>query len=154
MAIPKNFSVFYTFSNGSLPPPHHYETAIRIEPGKPAVYEFRPGYSGLESGAQLWKAPIPLTEMQRGALYMTLIKLGIERNWKADPRPPVGGSYRSLTVVTAKGKFLVPAFPIAPDRARAEKLFAAVTALVPGRAELEFMGRFQNLGKSSDPGIR
>lgn len=153
MAIPKNFSVVYTFSNGSLPPPHHYETAIRIEPGKPAVYEFRPGYVGLESGAQLWKAPIPWSESKRAALYAALIELGIERDWKADPRPPVGGSYRSLTVVTAKGKFVVPAFPVAADRARAEKLFSLVTALVPSRAEREFQRRFQNIEKSTGPRI-
>ena len=151
MAIPKNFSVVYESRNGTVPPPHHYETAIPLEPGKPGVYEFRPGYPGMEAGIRVWKSAFPVSDAQRLILYEKLVKLGIERVWKADPHPPVGGGSRNLTVVTAKGKFVVPAFPLGSDRARSEKLLGAVEALVPRKLEAEFRQRFAALENSKKP---
>ena len=151
MPIPKSFSVVYESRNGTVPPPHHFEIAIRLEPGKPGVYEFRPGYPGMEAGIRVWKETFPVSDAARAALYERLVKLGVERVWKADPNPPVGGGSRNLTVVTAKGKFVVPAFPVGADRARAEKLFAAVEALVPRKLEAEFRQRFAALENSKKP---
>ena len=154
MGLPKNFAIEYTFSNGSMPPPHHYETAVRLTPAREATYEFRPGYPGLEAGAQLWKAAFPVSTSQRVELYQKLLRLGIEKPWTNKPSQKVGGPSRVLTVVTAKGKVVLREPDSGTERERFLKMIEAVAALVPAKYSLKFEMQFQALSHRSGPSIR
>ncbi len=154
MALPRDFTLIYTYRNGTVPPPHHYELALKIAPGKPAVYEFRPGYPGLETGAEVWTETFPLSDAEREALLKRLLSLGLSRNWKALDSPPGGGGYATLKV-TAGGKTIsVPSFPRSPDDVVAQKLFATAESAVPIALRKKLKARFEALAKSKQPGIR
>jgi hypothetical protein len=99
MSLPPRFAVSYVFRNGTLPPPYHYELAIRIEPGRRDVlYHFRPGYPGQGEGAQLWRAAFPLSQAEREALYKKLVALEFERPWRTGVSPGVASPVRILTI--------------------------------------------------------
>jgi hypothetical protein len=112
MSLPPKFAVSYVFRNGTLPPPYHYETALRIEPGRrEALYHFRPGYPGQGEGVHLWKATFALSLPEREALYNKLVALGFERPWRAGVSPGVASPVRILTITGDRKIVKIPAFP-------------------------------------------
>jgi hypothetical protein len=120
--------LIYTYRNGTVAPPHHYEITIRLEPGKPAVYEFRPGYTGA-TGIPTWKESFPCIDGQRAALQKKLIALGLTRRWREIRPQPDGGGYSTLKVTFDGRTFEVPSF--ATDATAAQKIFQAVEEIVP-----------------------
>jgi hypothetical protein len=154
MALPKDFALIYTYKNGTVPPPYHYEVAIRILPGKPAVYEFRPGYPGLETGAGVWKETFPLSDAEREALLKQLLSRGLNRTWKTLASPPVGGGSATLKVTAGGRTVSVPSFPRAPDDTVAQMLFVTAESAVPIALRKKLKARFDALSKSKQPGIR
>lgn len=144
--------LLYTYRNGTMPPPHHYEFAIRLEPGKPPLYEFRPGYPGMGQGIQVWKATFPFSEAQRQALYRKLLALGLNRRWQALDQPPVGGGYSTLAITEGGRTSKVPSF--ARDAASAEKIFKTVEAIVPPALVKKQMARYEALKAKKEPGIQ
>ncbi len=157
MSLPTKFAVSYVFQNGSLPPPYHYELAIRIDPGRrEALYHFRPGYPGQGEGTQLWRASFPLGLPEREALYKKLVALEFERPWRAGPSPGVTSPIRLLTITGGRKLIRVPAFPASrKDQARLIALCKAVESVVPRSLKEEFERRYDRLKLNRDPaGIR
>jgi hypothetical protein len=143
----------YTYRNGTVPPPHHFEMTIRIETGKPGVYEFRPGYPGMGAGIQVWRETFPISEAEKAALLKRLLSLGLDRNWKALDRPPVGGGMASLEVTEGRKTWKVPSFPKAPDDKVAQMLFVTVENAVPIGIRKKLKTRFDALARDKKPGL-
>ncbi|MGC4045746.1 MAG: hypothetical protein QM758_18305 [Armatimonas sp.] len=145
-------TLFYTYRNGTVPPPNHYEFAIRLEKGKPAVYEFRPGYPGMGNGVELWKETFSFSEAQRAALYKKLVALGLTKTWQELPKPPVGGGLSVLGVTESGKTYRVPSF--VTDEAAARKLFQVVEGIVPPALVKKQMARYEAMKKKKGPGIQ
>jgi hypothetical protein len=141
----------YTYRNGTVPPPHHYEVTIRLEPGRPAIYEFRPGYPGMGAGIQVWKESFAFADRQHEILYKKLEALGLTRRWQEMKQPPVGGGYSTLKVTVNGKTWNVPSF--ATDAAAARKIFETVEGIVPPALVKKAKARFEAAKKQKQPGI-
>jgi hypothetical protein len=148
----KGLTLVYTYRNGTVPPPHHYEFTIRLEPGKPGAYEFRPGYPGMGAGIQVWKESFVFNERQHEMLYKKLVELGLTRRWQENKQPPVGGGSSTLKVTVDGKTWSVPSF--ATDSDAAQKIFETVEGVVPPALVKKQKKRFEAAKKQKQPGVQ
>ena len=127
---PEDFQVQYDWSEGSLPPPYHYEYTVLIEPDGQAEVRMTPDYPG--PGVPTWTETFSLTPEELDSLYAQMLAQGLEReNWAEEDDPPVGGS-SAWVVVTSRGKEIrIPAFVVSRQAAKAQALREAVRSVVP-----------------------
>jgi hypothetical protein len=127
---PDDFSVLYEWSEGSLPPPYHYEYSITIGPGPTGQVVMIPDYPS--DTTPRWTEPFPVSTPELDGLYATLRDGGMwSTAWEAMQDPPVGGSSDSLTATAFGNTAEVPSFVVTGQTDAAEAAAAAVRALVP-----------------------
>jgi hypothetical protein len=127
---PGDFSVRYEWSEGSLPPPYHYEYSITVGPGPQGQVVMLPDYPS--DTTPKWMEPFPVSAAELDRLYTTLRDGGLwSTPWDATDDPPVGGSSDSLSAEAAGVTVDIPSFVLPEQQDRAAALTAAVRALVP-----------------------
>src|SRR6266487_6876454 len=127
---PDDLAVEYQWRAGSMPPPYHYEYMFTIKPNGQSQIVFIPDYPS--AAAPQWVESLMIEEERLDELYRVMVENGLfTRKWRQTDNPPVGGSSQSLAV-TARGKrVLVEDYLVSEQQAPAEKMYAAVRALVP-----------------------
>lgn len=130
---PADFSIQYEWTEGSLPPPHHYEYVITVTSSGQGQLVLLPDYPS--AGVPKWTERFSLDAEELDRLYQVLKKNGLfTDDWHQLDAPPVGGSSQTL-VVTAGGKrFTVEDYLVADQQPAAEAIYEAVNALVPQEA--------------------
>jgi hypothetical protein len=127
---PEDFQVQYEWSEGSLPPPYHYEYTVLIGPDGQGEVRMTPDYPGPD--VPTWTETFSLTPEEMDSLYAGMAAQGLEREkWAEEDDPPVGGS-SAWMVVTSRGKEIrIPSFVPARQAAKAQALGEAVVSAVP-----------------------
>jgi hypothetical protein len=127
---PADFSVQYEWTEGSLPPPHHYEYAITVASSGQGQLVLLPDYP--TAGAPKWTERFSLDAEDMDRLYQTLKKNGLFRNdWRQLDAPPVGGSSQTLVVMAGGKQFIVEDYLVADQQPAAKAIYEAVNAIVP-----------------------
>jgi hypothetical protein len=127
---PDDFSVLYEWSEGSLPPPYHYEYSIAVGPGRMGEVIMIPDYPS--DTTPRWTEPFPVSAADLDGLYTTLRDGGMwSTAWEAMQDPPVGGSSDSLTATAFGNTTEIPSFVVSEQSDAAGAAAAAVRALVP-----------------------
>jgi|CXWL01.1.fsa_nt_gi hypothetical protein len=132
---PADFSIHYKSTNGSLPPPYHYEYTIRIEPAGAGQVELIPGYPFLDPSVVLptWVEHFHVVEQNLDDVYRVMVENELfTRSWrKSDTRQEPGGGLESLVVLAGGKQITVKDFLASEQEASARVMYAAVRDLVP-----------------------
>ncbi len=127
---PADFRVVYEWTEGSLPPPHHYEYTITITPEGHGQVVMVPDYAA--SQPPTWTETFAPTPAELDTLYRVLREQGVFiTSWRAQDDPPIGGSSQTVTVRAHGRQVVIPAFVAASQATAAEQVDAGVRAIVP-----------------------
>ena len=128
---PADFTVTYNWSEGSLPPPYHYEYNVAVAADGTVLLTYIPDYLG-GADVPVWTETVTLDSAQLDALYATLVELGLfTTNWESENGPPVGGSSDWFSATANGVAVAVPAYVIDSQRDDAEAMASTLTALIP-----------------------
>lgn len=127
-AMPADFAGTVTYSNGSLPPPYHYEWTVTFD-AHTAEVEWRPSYDEEQAP---WRETADVTDDQRAGLYALLRDAGVFDGQRASEDGMVGGPGGRVEV-TADGRTYDPgSLGGSKDSARLlEQVAGAVEKLFP-----------------------
>ena len=137
---PGDFAVTLGTSTGSLPPPYHHSTRIRIGPDGAGTISTQTRYGEGPSETMAFS----LDDDAMDGLYADLVATGVFGiDWSRDANPPVGGGSTTLTLVADGRTVEIPGFVA---RGREEKRQAAerVEAAVPAETRLAMEAWRQN----------
>ena len=127
---PGDFQVSCEWSEGSLPPPFHYEYTIAITPLGEGTVTMVPDYAF--NKPPTWTETFTLTAAEMDALYRVLNEQGsLTTYWRTDSNPPIGGSHESIHITAGNRQVEIPEFVVAGQTAAATKVQEAVHAAVP-----------------------
>jgi hypothetical protein len=130
---PADFSIQYEWTEGSLPPPHHYEYSITVASSGQGQLVLLPDYPA--AAAPKWTERFSLDADEMDRLYQVLRKNGLFRsNWRQLDAPPVGGSSQTLVVTVGGQQFTVEDYLVADQQPAAKAIYEAVNAIVPQEA--------------------
>jgi len=106
-AISKDFSVRYTWCEGSVPPPHHYEFRIELGPGHQGLITFWPDYPQFDSPE--WEIAFTVSRDDLARLYDLLQSTDAFRlAWSTPENMPVGDSLEWLKINLNQQQFSIP----------------------------------------------
>ncbi len=125
--MPKDFSLEYTWIEGSMPPPHHYEYTIAIDSAGHGTVTYHPDYP--EHRKPPWVEKFDVSRERLETLYPRIRELVLDRKWKEQSDPPVGGSYSWLRATGGGRSASTPTHPI--DGEALPKLYDEIRGLVP-----------------------
>jgi hypothetical protein len=127
---PADFSARYDWSEGSLPPPYHYEYIIHLDPSGAGLVEMVPDYPG--DGVPIWTETFTVEPAALDAFYSQLVLAGaFSTQWREVDDAPVGGSHYAVTL-TANGQTTeIPRFVVADQAAAQSTISEEFVALVP-----------------------
>lgn len=96
-----DFSLYYYWNVGALPPEEHYEIELEINPDRMAIVTVQVGYE--ESGAQQTVFDFVVPEEQWDAFYQWLVENGIlNHDWK-NPGYALMGANETHVKIQANG---------------------------------------------------
>jgi hypothetical protein len=126
---PDDFSFCYSWREGSVPPPYHYEYTISVWPIGDGIIVFRPDYP--EEGAPAWEERFRVSHARLAELCRRMFEGGVfSTQWETHPEPgPVGGELEWLEVTARGERYLVPQLPLHPEPLR--PLYDFIRTLVP-----------------------
>lgn len=127
---PDDFSVFYEWQEGSLPPPYHYEYQISLQSSGQGKITMIPDYPS--TGVPVLTETFAIQTNSLDELYRLIItQCVLVTDWQTLSHPLVGGPLESMQV-TAHGKQIKVPVSLIPQQATlVKKIYSAVTALVP-----------------------
>lgn len=127
---PADFSLYYEWQEGSVPPPYHYEYTITVEPPNSGTIVYLPDYANFDSPT--WTETFAVNQTVMEQVYKQMVQQGVwSRQWRASDELRVGGELASLTVTAQGRKVDVPSSLGNGDLARIEPVYAAIHDLVP-----------------------
>lgn len=138
-ARPADFTITYSWRDGSVAPEFYSEYEITIGPGGEGVIRYTPTYPG--DGVPVWERTFALTPAQLDELYrLARADDAIRNDWQTEP-PPIGGPSKSATIVADGQTYEIPADLTEEEATSIGGLYPAVDGLVPTevRDELEAM---------------
>lgn len=119
-----------SWNNGSLPPPHRRSGQLTIHADGRFQRLAMQGYDA--DAANIVRSEGRIDEAALATLRRKLVELDVySTRWQEDPRPPVGGPMRWVSIETAAETITVPPFPIVAQAERARAVFDAVRAVEP-----------------------
>lgn len=123
-----------SWNNGSLPPPHRRSGQLTIHADGRVERVAMHGYDA--DAANTVRSEGRIDETALATLRRQLDELdAYNTRWQEEPRPPVGGPMRWVSIETATETITVPPFPVATQVERARAVFDAVRAAVPRDAD-------------------
>jgi hypothetical protein len=127
---PDDFHAEYEWTEGSLPPPYHYEYTIRIGPAGEGAVEMIPDYPSDQ--APVWVEEFIIQHADMDWLYLQMLEKEVfTTNWRTTDEPPVGGSSESLSVAAGGRVSEIPAYVVSGQEQAAAEIYAAIRSLVP-----------------------
>ncbi len=146
--LPPDFALRYEWREGSVPPPYHYEYAIRVGPGAQGEVLFYPDYP--QHNPPVWREQISVSPEALAALYALMDKKGVfRRAWRQPERHTVGGSHAWLEVTAGGQTVTVPAV-LAPEQEEAiTPVYEAIRGLVGDDLWRSLMERYEAFQQQS-----
>lgn len=125
------FTIRYEYSNGSLPPPYHFEYTLFIRVQKSTgEIRFFPDYAGKDTPCWEKTFPIQADKLQT-LLDLIRQKQVLCKTWIRPEQLIVGGSQQWLVINTNQGDFNVPTQLNPEDAERMEEIYQSIKPLVP-----------------------
>jgi hypothetical protein len=119
-----------SWNNGSLPPPYRRSGQLTIHADGRFERVAMQGYDA-EAGNTV-RSDGRIDQAALATLRRKLVELDVyNTRWQEEPRPPVGGPMRWVSIETAAETITVPPFPVAEQTERARAVFDAVRAVEP-----------------------
>ncbi|MBA3471563.1 MAG: hypothetical protein H0T53_18160 [Herpetosiphonaceae bacterium] len=147
---PSDLALVYTWREGSLPPPYHYEYTISLQPDGAGELVFEPGYSG--GATPVWTEPFTVSVDQRASLYTLLRDKGVlSREWPPSPELSVGGSTEWLQVTAGGKQVQIPPQLQPADTTAMEPVYASINRLVPADLWARVRQQHQEYEDSQQP---
>jgi hypothetical protein len=145
---PPDFALRYEWREGSVPPPYHYEYAIRVGPGAEAEILFYPDYP--QHNPPVWREAFAVSPQALAGVYELVGRQGLfRRRWRQPERHTVGGSHSWLEV-TAGGRTVTVPAALAPGQAQAiAPVYQAIRALVGDDLWRSLMARYEAFQQKS-----
>ena len=145
---PPDFALRYEWREGSVPPPYHYEYAIRVGPGAGGEVLFYPDYP--QHNPPVWHEDVAVSPQALAAVYELMGRQGVFRRvWRQPERHTVGGSQSWLEVTAGGHTVTVPA-ALAGDQAQAvAPVYAAIRALASEDLWRSLMARYEAFQQQS-----
>lgn len=134
---PADFTVTYSWRDGSVAPEYYSEYEITIGPGDGGVIRYTPTYPG--DGVPVWERTFALTPAQLDELYrLAQADDALRNDWQTEP-PPIGGPSESARIVADARTYEIPSDISEAEATLIGGLYPAIDALVPERVwdELE-----------------
>ena len=141
--MPADFVADYSWIEGSVPPPFHYEYTIEIRADGASQITMIPDYPG--SDVPEWTVPLDIGDSGLASVWRAVVDNGVfTRSWDEDPMPPVGGS-SARVLVTADGTTVsIPRFlDSSADTAAADRIYRTIEQRVPPEVWDDLLGRRQ-----------
>jgi hypothetical protein len=129
--LPADFALRYNWAEASVPPPYHFEYAIRIGPGHFGELAYVPDYPA--DGVPLWIEPLSITQVDLERLHAMLAEKGVfTTEWQSGEGGPVGDSQAWLEATASGRRVQVPAH-LRSSRQREElrAVYEVIRACVP-----------------------
>jgi hypothetical protein len=145
---PPDFALRYEWREGSVPPPYHYEYAIRVGPGGQGEVLFYPDYP--QHDPPVWREELTVGPESLARLHQLMDRQGVfRRSWRQPERHTVGGSHAWLEA-TAGGRTVTVAPALAPDQAKIiAPVYEAIRALVGEDQWRGLMARYEAFQQQS-----
>jgi NitT/TauT family transport system substrate-binding protein len=148
---PADFSFRYTWSAGSMPPPYHYEYTIEIGPGTEGKITFLAGYAGMD--APQWVETFRVEDEDADRLYALVAeKKLMEKKWRTQEAPPVGGSSYWAQITSNGRQADIPSHLESGDEAVVADVYEDMRALVPKSVWDDLMDRYNRYQKEFKSG--
>ncbi|HPH94502.1 MAG TPA: hypothetical protein PKW33_13885 [Anaerolineaceae bacterium] len=129
-SCPSDFSIFYHWQEGSLPPPDHYEYDIQAGPEAVVHLSYQPDYSG--PGTPTWETSLPLAPGALEAIYAAAHACrAFRKKWRQRNPAWVGGELYGFTLTLNGQRVEIPANLEEKDAGQIQPLIQAVRALIP-----------------------
>ena len=143
MELPlSNIQIEYLWVAGSMPPPYHYEYAIRIGPGSTGTIEFCPDYPSDDTPT--WLESFSVDETNLNLLQNMLQQPGIlQEEWQKTDNFTVGGSMQWAKIKLGDGQFSIPAKLHSADERSVFGLYDFIRSLVPDKIMARLNSRRQ-----------
>lgn len=127
---PPDFSIFYHWQEGSLPPPDHFAYTIQAGPDESVYLTYTPDYSG--GGTPIWETTLPLPSGALEALFKAAEGCRAFRNsWRQRNPSWVGGELYGFTLTLNGKKIEIPSNLEEKESGQIQPLIKAVRALIP-----------------------
>ncbi|MFN8615510.1 MAG: hypothetical protein U0837_00265 [Dehalococcoidia bacterium] len=129
-SLPADFALTYTWQEGSLPPPGHYEYTITLDHEGHGEIVLVPDYSF--NAPPEWRESFSLTPAELDGVYQSLVKRGLfTTDWRSRDDGSAGGAVDSLQAV-AGGRTVRVESPVVERQADDwERVAKAINDLVP-----------------------
>jgi hypothetical protein len=126
---PVDLSVDYSWYEGSVAPPYHYEFDIDVRADGSGTIRYRPDYGSEPE----WVEAFTVSDADLDSLYWDMYDAGVfTRDWREDDEPPVGGSVAGMTVIAAGKEYRIPLdLADAGDREAVIPVYGNIEGLVP-----------------------
>jgi hypothetical protein len=128
--IPSDLHLEYSWREGTVPPPYHYEYRIELDASGNGEILFRPDYPS--EGPPEWREHFTVSLEELEALCRRIVEEGIlGRQWEPipDEEAPVGGELESMRIMENARAHEIPSAIV--DGARVEPLYRLIRSLVP-----------------------
>jgi hypothetical protein len=147
-STPPDLALRYEWREGSVPPPYHYEYAIRVGPGGQGEVLFYPDYP--QHDPPVWREEISAAPEALSGLFALMDRQGVfRRAWREPERHTVGGSHAWLEV-TAGGRTVTVPSSLATEQAEAiAPVYEAIRALVSDGLWRSLMTRYEAFQQQS-----
>ena len=136
---PNNFHVKYSWREGSIPPPYHYEYLIHLGPKSEGTITFYPDYP--MDNPPVWTETFSVNDKTLNELYSLILEKGIfQRSWTEIEDPPVGSSLEWLEVIAHRYHITVPS--TIKESQIVDDLYSTIRSIVPAQIWAKLMHQF------------
>ncbi|MFC1995770.1 hypothetical protein ACFLVM_02730 [Chloroflexota bacterium] len=138
--IPEDFVIRYKWTEGSVPPPHHYEYEIHIGPREVGRIIFFPDYP--MENPPIWIEEFHLDNVVLDRLYEVMVERGIfVRDWTEIENTAVGGELEWIEGTANKMDFRVPS--TIEESEMVQSIYELLKSLVPRGIWTKLMSKRQ-----------
>ena len=126
---PADLAVEYSWYEGSVAPPYHYEFDIEVRADGSGTIRYRPDYGSDPE----WVEDFTVSDADLDVLYWYMFDAGVfTSEWREDEEPPVGGSVAGMRVTAGGTEYRIPLdLADAGDREAVIPVYGHIEGLVP-----------------------
>jgi len=129
---PDDFTLYYYWNTGSLPPEYYYQYEIEIDPGGNGIFTLQRGYEEVEENRKAFSFVVPAQDWENFFVWLTENKI-LRNNWRETADILVGASTTEARIQVNGEKYTIPSVSVLSQRDKGTfyKLEGQIRRLVP-----------------------
>jgi len=129
---PDDFTLYYYWNTGALPPEYYYQYEIEIDPNGKGVLTYQKGYEEDEGQNEVFTFQVEKEQWDDFYSWLRMNKI-LRSNWKESEDVLVGSSATSVKIQAGGEKFVIPSVSVlsSNDRADYYELEEQIKQLIP-----------------------